>query len=223
MPQSYGIALNTFGTADPHRQSSAPTPRPIGAMMWTRDVQNKFYSRFVKAIRDAGYRGPLCGSPWQAPAMLPHYYNLRSDYLVGYIDRHNYFGGGLFDSLLAQPGTGYFSSGLQQVANRPFGLSEWITVYPSLYSADGPALIAAYGLGLQGWDASYEFQSQSAHRLFSDRAGRPPDPAWPLPCLGPHDLSRRRERSPRHFHPLRQPGKPRYRHIQLRRQSRPAR
>ena len=40
--------------------------------------------------------------------------------------------------MLAQPGSGYFSSGLQQVANRPFGLSEWIHVYPSLYSAEGP-------------------------------------------------------------------------------------
>jgi hypothetical protein len=57
-------------------------------------------------------------------------------------------------------------------------LSEWITVYPSLYSADGPALIAAYGLGLQGWDSSYEFQSQSAHRLFSDRAGWLPWGVW---------------------------------------------
>ena len=91
--------------------------------------------------------------------MLPHYFNLRSDYLVGYIDRHNYFGGGLFDTMLTHPGSGYFSSGLQQVADRPFGLSEWIHVYPSLYSAEGPAIVAAYGMGLQGWDASYEFQS----------------------------------------------------------------
>jgi hypothetical protein len=110
--------------------------------------------------------------------MLPHYYNLRSDYLVGYIDRHNYFGGGLFDSMLEKPGSGYFSSGLQQVADRPFGFSEWIHVYPSLYSAEGPAILAAYGMGLQGWDASYEFQSQSAHRLFSDRAGWPPWGVW---------------------------------------------
>jgi hypothetical protein len=57
-------------------------------------------------------------------------------------------------------------------------LSEWITVYPALFSADGPALIAAYGLGLQGWDSSYEFQSQSAHRLFGDRAGWPPWGVW---------------------------------------------
>jgi hypothetical protein len=54
--------------------------------------------------------------------------------------------------------------GLQQVIDRPFGLSEWITVYPALYSADGPAIIAAYGMGLQGWDASYEFQSQAQPR-----------------------------------------------------------
>ena len=159
-------------------QKDSSRQRLLDNAAFLHDAQNKFYSRFMKAIRDAGYRGPLCGSPWQAPAMLPHYYNLRSDYLVGYIDRHNYFGEGLFDSLLARPGSGYFSSGLQQVADRPFGLSEWITVYPSLYSADGPALIAAYGLGLQGWDSSYEFQSQSAHRLFSDRAGWPPWGVW---------------------------------------------
>src|SRR6202012_819665 len=51
------------------------------------------------------------------------------------------------------------SSGFQQVIDRPFGISEWITNYPSLYSADGPAAFAAYGMGLQGWDSSYEFQS----------------------------------------------------------------
>ena len=41
--------------------------------------------------------------------MVPHYYNLRSDHLVGYIDRHNYFGEKLGDSMLARPGSGYFS------------------------------------------------------------------------------------------------------------------
>ena len=142
------------------------------------ELQNQFYTRFVKAIRDAGYQGPLNGSPWQAPGMLPHYYNLHSDYQVGYIDRHNYFGGQLNDTMLTKPGTGYFSSGLQLVKDRPFGLSEWIHVYPSLYSAEGPAILAAYGMGLQGWDASYEFQSQSSGRMFSDRVGWPPWGVW---------------------------------------------
>ena len=152
--------------------------RLLDTAQFLHEAQNKFYSRFAKAIRAAGYQGPLCGSPWQAPPMLPHYYNLRSDYLVGYIDRHNYFGGALLDTMLTQPGSGYFSSGLQQVADRPFGLSEWIHVYPSLYSAEGPAIVAAYGLGLQGWGASYEFQSQSAPRMFSDRVGWPPWGVW---------------------------------------------
>jgi hypothetical protein len=65
-------------------QKDGPRQRLLDNVAFLHDVQNKFYSRFMKAIRDAGYRGPLCGSPWQAPPMLPHYYNLRSDYLVGY-------------------------------------------------------------------------------------------------------------------------------------------
>lgn len=167
-----------FGDNHLPSQKGGARQRLLDTAQFLHEVQNKFYSRFVKAIRDAGYQGPTCGSPWQAPSMLPHYYNLRSDYLAGYIDRHNYFGEKLFDSMLKQPGSGYFSSGLQQVSDRPFGLSEWSHVYPSLYSAEGPAIIAVYGLGLQGWDASYQFQSQSAPRVFSDRVGWMPWGVW---------------------------------------------
>ena len=113
--------------------------------------------------------------------MLPHYYNLNSDYKVGYIDRHNYFDGKgpeMFASMLTQPGSGYFGSGLQQVVDRPFGLSEWIHVYPNVYAAEGPAIVAAYGMGLQGWDASYEFQSQANRRVFDDTAGGFPWGVW---------------------------------------------
>ena len=167
-----------FGDDHLPGQKDGQRQRLLDTAQFLHEVQNKFYAKFLKAIRDAGYKGPTLGSPWQAPSMLPHYYNLRSDYLAGYIDRHNYFGEKLFDSMLKQPGSGYFSSGLQQVIDRPFGLSEWIHVYPSLYSAEGPAIIAAYGLGLQGWDASYEFQSQSMPRKFNDRAGWQPWGVW---------------------------------------------
>jgi hypothetical protein len=152
--------------------------RLLDTAWFLHECQNQFYDKFAKAVRRAGYQGPLVGSPWEAPSMLPHYLNLKSDYDAGYIDRHNYFGGGMMDSMLKEPGSGYFSSGLQQVIDRPFGLSEWIHVYPSLYSAEGPAIVAAYGLGLQGWDASYEFQSQSAHRTFDDKAGWLPWGVW---------------------------------------------
>lgn len=160
------------------RQSGGARQRLLDTAQHFHEVQNRFYSRFEKAIRDAGYQGALCGSPWQAPSMLPHYLNLRSDALVGFIDRHNYFGGGLFDTMLTRPGSGYLSTGLQQVGDRPFGLSEWIHVYPSLYSAEGPALVAAYGMGLQGWDASFEFQSQINRHAFNDRVGWPPWGVW---------------------------------------------
>ncbi len=167
-----------FGSDHLPGQKGGPRQRLLDAAAWMHELQNQFYSRFAKAIRDAGYRGPLCGSPWQAPAMLPHYLNLRSDAMVGFIDRHNYFGGHLHDTMLTRPGSGYFSSGLQQVADRPFGVSEWIHVYPSLYSAEGPAIMAAYGLGLQGWDASFEFQSFPRRNAFNDRAGWQPWGVW---------------------------------------------
>ncbi len=178
--KNVGIEGNPWFFASDHLpgQKGGRLRRLLDNAAFFHDVQNKFYSRFVKAIRDTGYKGPICGSPWQAPAMVPHYYNLRSDWLAGFIDRHNYFGGGLNDTMLARPGSGYFSSGLQQVADRPFALSEWIHVYPSLYSAEGPAIIAAYGMGLQGWDASFEFQSSSSRAGLSGIVGKFPWGVW---------------------------------------------
>lgn len=170
-----------FGEDNLPKQKGGTRRRLLDTAAFLHHVQDRFYSRFVKAIRDTGYKGPLNGSPWQAPSMIPHYYNLYSDYKVGYIDRHNYFegkGADMFASMLTKPGSGYFSSGLQQAIDRPFALSEWIHVYPNVYSAEGPAILAAYGLGLQGWDASYEFQSQASRRVFGDLAGQFPWGVW---------------------------------------------
>ena len=145
-------------------------------------VQDQFYTKFVKAIRDAGYKGPLCGSPWQAPAMVPEYYNLLSDGEVGFIDRHDYFGDpDIAATMLDKPGSGYLSMGLQQVDGRPFGVSEWITSYPMMFQADGPVIMAAYGLGLQGWSSSYEFHSEVSYddgAWFAPSAGTQPYGIW---------------------------------------------
>jgi hypothetical protein len=170
-----------FGEDHLPGQKGGARRRLLDTAAFLHDVQDRFYSRFVKAIRDAGYQGPLNGSPWQAPSMVPHYYNLYSDYKVGYIDRHNYFDGkgpDMFASMLSRPGSGYFSSGLQQMVDRPFALSEWIHVYPNVYAAEGPAIVAAYGMGLQGWDASYEFQSQASRKVFGDIGGQFPWGVW---------------------------------------------
>jgi hypothetical protein len=170
LAQAWGAELKADETLDqksikldwPFPQTvNPPTQRAIDTGLFLYNEQNTFYAKFAKAIRDTGYQGPICGSPWQAPEMMPHFLNLHSDYLAGFIDRHNYYGGGgnLDETMLSQPGSGYISTGLQQVVDRPFGISEWITCAPQTYTADGPALLAAYGMGLQGWDSSFEFQS----------------------------------------------------------------
>jgi len=60
---------------------------------------------------------------------------------------------------------------MQQVIDRPFMLSEWIHVYPNEWGVEGPAVIGAYGMGLQGWDVSYMFQNRD-NGGFSERIGR---------------------------------------------------
>ena len=131
------------------------------------ETQNKYYARFAKAIRATGYRGILVGSNWQAGDGVSHMYNLLSDRLVGRIDRHNYFGGsagwgmnvGVAEdnsSMLWQPGRELLSTGLQQLADRPFALSEWMCQAPNEWVAEGSPVIGFYGFGLQGWAAAFE-------------------------------------------------------------------
>ena len=141
--------------------------RSLDTMRFLYDIQNEFYDRYVKAIRDAGYEGEILSSNWQAGRAYSHYYNLHSDWRIGLIDRHNYFGGGSGAkinnvSMLRLPGSGLLSAGMQQAADRPFMLSEWIHVTPNEWGVEGPAIIAAYGMGLNGWDVSYMFQNRDA-------------------------------------------------------------
>lgn len=140
--------------------------RLLDTLRFLYELQCEAYDRYVAAVREAGYDGEILGSNWQAGRALSHYANLHSDARVGLIDRHNYFGGNrggtgklAADSMLARAGSGSLSSGLQQVGDRPFMLSEWIHVFPNEWGVEGPAILAAYGLGLQGWDVSYLFQN----------------------------------------------------------------
>jgi len=144
--------------------------RLVDTARFLHETQNAFYARFAAAIRATGYRGALVGSCWQAGSGVPHYLNLRADALVGLVDRHNYWAGGAGNHVLApgpveaeamvsHPGSGLLATGFQQVAGRPFSLSEWISRLPNEWIAEGPPIVAAYGLGLQGWDASFSFAS----------------------------------------------------------------
>lgn len=142
-----------------HTSQAFRRQRLLDTMVFLVGLQDEFNARFVKAVRDAGYQGELIGSNWQAGRAYSHYLNLHSDALVGTVDRHNYFGG-MGNTMLDRPGSGLLSSGMQQVAERPFMLSEWIHVRPNEFGVEGPAILGAYGLGLQGWDVSYMFQNR---------------------------------------------------------------
>jgi hypothetical protein len=153
--------------------------RLLDTLVFLYGLQCEFYDRYVQAMREAGYEGEILGSNWQAGRALSHFYNLHSDWRVGTIDRHNYFGGGstkagaTFNNatMLHTAGSGTLSVGLQQAMDRPFMLSEWIHVFPNEWGVEGPAILGAYGYGLQGWDVSYMFQNRDSGG-FSDRIGR---------------------------------------------------
>ncbi len=150
--------------------------RLMDSLLFLFQLQSEFYERYVQAVRAAGYEGEIVSSNWQAGRAFSHFYNLYSDAQVGTVDRHNYFGGGSQtridnSTMLALPGSGILSSGMQQVLDRPFMLSEWIHVTPNEWGVEGPAIIGAYGMGLQGWDVSYMFQNRDTG-AFNELIGR---------------------------------------------------
>jgi hypothetical protein len=61
---------------------------------------------------------------------------------------------------------------LQQVSNRPFAFSEWMSLIPNEWTAESSPIVAAYGLGLQGWDASYVFAVDQPGYTTAIHAGR---------------------------------------------------
>jgi len=174
---------------DPSNLNTSQKPyerRLLDTMVFLYELQNHVYARYAKAIRETGYTGELITSNWQAGRMMSHFYNLHSDAIAGTIDRHNYSGGGgrgtgSFNSgsMLSVPGSDTLSSSLQMVEDAPFMLSEWITVLPSEWGVEGPAIIGAYGMGLQGWDVSYAFQDSDDGTFSKALGGNPWDVTAP--------------------------------------------
>lgn len=149
------------------REKRAVKQHVLDKAQFLYEEQLKFYRKFERAIRETGYKGVLISSNWQAGTGLSHLLNLHCDAEIGMIDRHNYFGGGQGHRLVpgkfnnvpmvSKIGSGLLGSGLQQVSNRPFSFSEWMSLIPNEWTAESSPIIAVYGMGLQGWDASYVF------------------------------------------------------------------
>ncbi|ODS22829.1 hypothetical protein AB835_11995 [Candidatus Endobugula sertula] len=147
------------------------------------EKQQQYYQRATQAIRATGFTGPIVAGNWQAGSKGAHFLNLLADANSGIVDRHNYQGGATGqpghlmdtgfgfsnDTMLGDPGSGLLSMGMQQIAERPFMMSEWLAVLPSEWAAADTAIVATYGFGLQGWDISYHFASNG--NGFSDTLG----------------------------------------------------
>jgi hypothetical protein len=141
----------------------------LDMLTFLHNEQQNFYTRAVSMIRSTGYKGTIVASCWQAGSGFSHFFNLDNDYQTGIIDRHNYFGGGTGhslkpgkvnnESMLVSPGSGLLGTGMQKVQGRPFVFSEWMSLVPNEWTAEAVPLVAAYGLGLQGWDGSFAFAS----------------------------------------------------------------
>ncbi len=134
------------------------------------DIQRKFYLRREKEYRQAGFKGVTVTTAWRAGGAGADAANLYCDTAMDMIDRHNYFGGGAErhriisgkvknGTHLRRAGSGILSSGLYQVEDQPFAMTEWTQCPPNQWKAECAPLIAFYGMGLQGWDASYHFNS----------------------------------------------------------------
>jgi hypothetical protein len=146
------------------------------------ELQRDYYQRREKELRDLGFRGLTVTTAWKAGGPAADPANLWCDDAMDMIDRHNYFGGvvdpergghAIFDgaafrheSHLGRPGSGLFTIGRYQVEDKPFAVTEWTSKPPNEWKAEAAPLFAFYGMGLQGWDASYHFLS-SGDRLGS--------------------------------------------------------
>jgi hypothetical protein len=140
---------------------------------WIRflaELQRGYYQRREKQLRDLGFKAVTVTTAWRSGGAAADPANLWCDDAMDMIDRHNYFGGGdgghdvkpgkVHNAThLGQPGGGLPAIGFYQVEDKPFSVTEWTSLPPNQWKAEAAPIMAFYGMGLQGWDASYHFLS----------------------------------------------------------------
>ncbi len=151
------------------------TARAGDTLRFYTEMQRGFYERTEAAVRATGFKALTVTTNWLGGSGLTDQPNIFTDTIASMIDRHNYAGGGAgghgiteggiyADSHLGTPGRYLFSIGFKQVEDKPFSLSEWTMCPPNQWKAEAAPIVAFYGMGLQGWDASLHF-TQSGGRL----------------------------------------------------------
>ncbi len=152
------------------RQNQNERRRMGDFIRFLAEAQREGYERREKALRSFGCKAMTVTTAWRAGGPAADPANLWTDDAMEMIDRHNYTGGGdgghgvkegkvKNETHLSTPGGGLLAVGLYQVEDKPFSITEWTQLPPNQWKAEAAPLIAFYGLGLQGWDASYHFLS----------------------------------------------------------------
>lgn len=159
----------------PRGAFAGQTQRAADCIRFLAELQKSQFESMEKAIRSTGYKAIVMTTAWQVGGAATEAANLWTDSVGTMIDRHNYSGGGagghgIADgnvkntSHLGNPGGGIFSMGMKQVESLPFCVTEWTQSAPNQWKIESAPIMAFYGLGLQGWDASFHF-IQSGTRL----------------------------------------------------------
>lgn len=136
------------------------------------ETQRAYFTRRGAELRGLGYRGLRVTTAWQAGGEAARLANLWTDDALDIVDRHHYFGGGAGGhqiapgavnngTHLATPGGGILERGFEQVEDKPYMMTEWSQSPPNQWKAEITPLVAFYGFGLQGWDASLHFSGSS--------------------------------------------------------------
>jgi hypothetical protein len=138
------------------------------------ELQRDYYQRREQRLRELDYKAVTVTTAWKAGGPAASAANLWADDAMEAVDRHNYFGGGAGghsiaagsvnnDTHMSKAGRGILSSGLWQVEDKPFIMTEWTQKPPNQWKAEIAPLFAFYGMGLQGWDASFHFAASRSY------------------------------------------------------------
>ena len=156
--------------ADGPQQNKAEKERLGDWVRFLAELQRDGYVEREKKLRALGFKAVTVTTAWRAGDAAADPANTWTDDAMDMIDRHNYFGGGegghnvkegKVENLthMGMPGGGLLASGLYQVEDKPFSMTEWTQLPPNPWKLEAAPLMAFYGYGLQGWDVSYHLLS----------------------------------------------------------------
>jgi len=158
----------------PNWNKSAERKRMGDFIRFLAEMQRRTYETYRQRLRGLGYEAVTVSTAWDAGGPAASAANLWTDDALDAIDRHNYTGGGAGGhgittgqvsngTHLDKAGRGILSSGMWQVEDKPFIMTEWTQKPPNQWKAEIAPLMAFYGMGLQGWDASYHFAGSRSY------------------------------------------------------------